>query len=428
MNNLILKSISASNFRPFKEKCYFTTESNISKKELLDRNTIEMREERYNKVSYIYGINGAGKTNLCRVISQIQKLIMLSPIIASNNPQLLELQPFKDELNSKVNYFKLAKGCNEEATEFGIELIMNGITYSYSFKILNDNIIEEILKKKNKRTEIILNRTSSHYDDIILKSELSSFKANISVVKENVLCLSMAAFLNNPFATELVKAIDSIKVINMSSMLGIKNLSREEYNQENIDKYLKILKLADPTLKDLKVSFTESKIEKQKMGADDFENRELVISNISVDVKSIHNIYDGDEITDEIELPFLKIESNGTIRMLNIIPNLINTLENGGILVIDEIENGLHPNLVKILIDYFYNKDINKNNAQLICTSHNMLLVEKNVRRDQVWVISKNKYGQSYLKRLTDFKIRIGENLSQKLLKEAFGDFPKIEY
>ena len=133
MNNLILKSISASNFGPFKEKCYFTTESNISKKELLDRNTIEMREERYNKVSYIYGTNGAGKTNLCRVISQIQKLIMLSPIIASNNPQLLELQPFKDELNSKVNYFKLAKGCNEEATEFGIELIMNGITYSYSF-------------------------------------------------------------------------------------------------------------------------------------------------------------------------------------------------------------------------------------------------------------------------------------------------------
>lgn len=427
MNNAILKSISVSNFGPFKDLLYFTTEVDNSKKELLDRNTFEAKESRYNKVTYVFGANGAGKTNLCRAILQIQKIIMLSPIIASNNPQLLELKPFKDEIGAEINYFKFTKGFVKEPTSFGIEIIIDDILYDYSFKICNGNVTEEILKKKNKRSETILSRKSCKYEEIVLKSELASFKPNIAVVKENVLCLSMAAFLNNEFANKLVDAINSIKVINMSSMLGLVNLSEKEYKQENIDKYLNILRIADPSMKSLKVSFTEAKVEKQKMGSEDFENRELVIRNVNVDVKSIHNIYENNEIVDEIELPFLKIESNGTIKMLNILPNLINTLETGGILIIDEIENGLHPNLVNMLVGYFYDKKINKYDAQLICTTHDVLLVERDVRRDQVWIVNKNKYGESIIDRFTKYKTRIGDNLAQKLLKEAFGCLINID-
>lgn len=427
MNNIILKSVTASNFGPFKDECYFTTEIDYAKKELLDTNTLEIKENKYNKVSYIYGANGAGKSNFCKALLEIQKILILSPLMASNNSQILEMKPFKDQSGLSMNYFKFAEGLENMPTKFGIEIVMDKIIYNYSFKILNGKVIEEILSKKNKRTEVILKRETSKYDDIVLKSEMSGFKNNISVVKENVLCLSMAAFLNNEFADKLVKAITSIRIINMSSMSGLNNLSEEEYKNEKIDKYLKVLKIADPTVKNIEVSFTEKNVEKQKLEVDDFENRQLVIKNVSVDVTSTHNVFKNKEVTKEVKLPFLKIESNGTIRMLNILPVLINTLETGGILIIDEIENGLHPKLVNLLVSYFYNKDINKLDAQLICTTHNVLLVEKQVRRDQVWIIDKDQYGQSNFKRLSESKMRIGDNLSQKLLKEAFGNIPSID-
>ena len=432
MNNAFLKSISVSNFGPFKDEIYFTTEVDNGKKEFLEKNTFEAKEHRYNKVSYIYGANAAGKSNFCKAVIQIQKLIMLSPIIASNNPQLLELKPFKDEVNAEINYFKFSKDCDKKPTSFGIEIIIDDILYNYSFEICNGKVVKEILTKKNKRTETILIRTSEKYEHITLKSELATFKYNITVVKENVLCLSMAAFLNNELANKLVTAINDIKVLNMSSISGLRNFNQDEYNQEKIDDYLEILKIAEPTITNLEVSFTESKVEKQKVGADDFENRELIIKNISIDVKSTHNVYENRRIVDEVELPFLKIESNGTIKMFNIVPIISNVLSSGGILIIDEIESGLHPNLVNMLINFFYDDKINKFNAQLICTTHNTTLIENGIRRDQIWFVNKDECGESDILRLSNIlkeknlNVRGGENIVQRYLEGAFGGIPNL--
>ena len=67
-----LLSITISNFGPFAEPVTFSTVSDASKKEFLAENSFEIRENRYNKVSYIYGANGAGKSNFCKAIMQLQ--------------------------------------------------------------------------------------------------------------------------------------------------------------------------------------------------------------------------------------------------------------------------------------------------------------------------------------------------------------------
>ena len=59
------------------------------------------------------------------------------------------------------------------------------------------------------------------------KSELSSFASNVQVVKERALCLSMAAFLNNPLASRLVSAINNISVVNMANLNGLRNITKE---------------------------------------------------------------------------------------------------------------------------------------------------------------------------------------------------------
>lgn len=406
MGKVVLKSFYVSNFKSFKDEISFTTEIDYSKKEYLERNTFEEKEEVYNKVSYIYGANGSGKTNFCRAIGWLKSIIALSPIIAFNGEKSLEMNLFKSHLKGKDNYFKFEAGYESIPIYFCIELLIDDILYTYSFKTLNNIIIEEKLYKKVKRRELILNRTSERYEDIELKGELLSFKPNIHIVKEKTLCLSMANILNNKLANKIIEAINKIIVINMSKFKSLNILSESEYTEEKLNKYLEIIKVADPTIKKLNVIFNENEA--------------------SISVEAIHNIYKNNEVVGEIKVPFFEEQSHGTINIFELLPLVFKVLDEGGILVVDEIENVIHPNLLKAIIDKFYNKESNPLNAQLICTTHNTNLIEKDIRRDEIWLVDRDSYGQSYLNRLSDKKVRQTESYSQKYLSGIFGGVPEI--
>lgn len=406
MEKVILKSFYVSNFKSFKDEISFTTEIDYSKKEYLERNTFEEKEEVYNKVSYIYGANGSGKTNFCRAIGWLKSIIALSPIIAFNGEKSLEMNLFKSHLKGKDNYFKFEAGYENIPIYFCIELLIDDILYTYSFKTLNNIIIEEKLYKKVKRRELILNRTSERYEDIELKGELLNFKPNIHIVKEKALCLSMANIFNNKLAHKIIGAINKIIVINMSKFKSLNILSESEYTEEKLNKYLEIIKVADPTIKKLNVIFNENEA--------------------SISVEAIHNIYKNNEVVGEIKVPFFEEQSHGTINIFELLPLVFKVLDEGGILVVDEIENVIHPNLLKAIIDKFYNKESNPLNAQLICTTHNTNLIEKDIRRDEIWLVDRDSYGQSYLNRLSDKKVRQTESYSQKYLSGIFGGVPEI--
>lgn len=429
MYNAVLKSISATNFGPFNETVTFDMETAVPKGQIIENHTfIAGDNQQFNKIAYIFGANGSGKSNFCKIIIQIQRAIMLSPIRASNNPQLLEMQPFKDDLASPRNYFKFNASSKNRSTSYKIQILINDVTYTYSFSVSeNNDILSEMLTKKKRRTEIILSRTSPKFESIELKSELKSFNDNVHVVKDNALCLSMASFLNNKLATTIVSAITNIQVVNMAAMRGLSNLDEETFSDEKKEEYLRILMSADPTLKDIQVEFNEEKIEKRPFDSDDFENRAVVLRSVRVDVKSTHNIYDNHEIVGTSVLPFLQIESNGTIKLLNILPTIFDTLSTGNILIVDEIENGLHPTVVKKMIELFYNPVTNPHNAQLICTTHSTQLIDENVQRDEVWLIDKNSYGESDMKHISNITgLRSHDKLGQKMVEGAFGAMPQI--
>ena len=429
MKNAILKSISATNFGPFNGTITFDMETSVPKGQIIDNHTfIAGDNQQFNKIAYIYGANGSGKSNFCKIILQIQRAIMLSPIRTSNNPQLLDMLPLKDELAVQRNHFKFDLSGKERATSYSIQILIEDVLYTYSFSIAeNYDVISEKLTKKKRRTETILERTSPKFESITLKSELKSFENNVYVVKNNALCLSMASFLNNKLATLIVSTITNIQVVNMAAMRGLSNLSEESFSAEQKEKYLRILKSADPTLEDIQVEFNEEKVEKRALDSEDFENRSVVLKSVRVDVQSTHNIYEDHKAVERSILPFLQIESNGTIKLLNILPTIFDALSTGNILIVDEIENGLHPTVVKRMIELFYNPETNPHNAQLICTTHNILLINEAVQRDEVWLMDKNEYGESSMKHISDISgLRSYDKLGQKMIEGAFGAMPKI--
>ena len=418
-------SFSVGNTGPFKEVTGITTVCESLKKEFLGKNTFEVGGHNYNKISYIYGANGSGKTNFLSALTKMQKMIIMSTVLGANNNKLLEVPAIKKELASPIETFKFDVDCKSRETFFEIQVLLEGILYSYSFAVQDGKIQRELLTKKNKRTEILIKRTSPKYEDILLRSGLASFKGMVTVVRDDALCLAMAAMLNNPLANKILNEIMNYRVINMASVGNAPDFDEDNTNEKAIKRYLKYLKIADPTLTDLKVDL-ESKLDKHVLGEDDLENKELVIKNIHVSIQSLHAIYKDHKRVDEVELLFLKYESNGTIRMLRVLPAIFETLDTGNTLFIDEIENGLHPNLVKLLVGLFNSDETNPYHAQLVCTTHDTLLLNE-VRRDQVWFTDKNTFGETMINRLSNFpNVRGNDNIGAKYLQGVFGAIPNI--
>lgn len=425
MGTIVLKSLLAENFASFADKMIFTCIADESKKEA-SMNTFEVGDNVINKVSYVYGSNGSGKTFFCKILREIQRMIALSPLSMMKNSQIKAFFQ-NEELLKPVPKFAFDIKYQNVPTKLGIEMIIEGITYCYEFSILNQKIVHELLTKKYRRTEKILERISPSFQDITLKSELKSFEDTKRVVKEDALCLGMAAMLNNSFANMLVDAIREINIFNMTSP-RLNPGESQAFSDERIEKYVKILQKADPTIRRMEVKYEEEEVARQKVESDDFENREIIQTKTTVGVKTSHALYDnGVEIesgTDQIE--FFKDESLGTIKLFTTLPHLFDVLEKGGILVLDEIENSLHPALVKEMISLFINEESNPYHAQLICTTHQPLLVSENVKKDQVWILSKDKFGKSSLQRLSDKSFsRTKVNLTNKILEGALGCNPE---
>ena len=421
MNCVFLKALSAANYAPFANEVKFTTQVDNSKKEYME-NTFEVGDNRLNKVSIVYGANGAGKTFFCKILREIQRLLDWSPLV--NSPQFLCLPELKS-IDSTIPTFSFDPEFKEKPSSFMIEIILDKTTYHYEFELMGKKICYELLTKKHRRTEKLLERKSSSYKDIVFRSEMKSFDINKHVIKEESLSLSMAAFLNNELAIRIVTAIGNINILNMTAPRIQPSDSENSFSENRLQKYVNVLKRADPTLRKLFVDVKEEDI-RQIIESDDFENREIIAKKTTVAIHTEHAVFSGSVEKSSKQIEFFRDESLGTVKLFTILPHLYDVLEAGGVLILDEIENGLHLSLVVDIINLFNSPESNPHNAQLICTSHQPLLVNRNTRRDQVWTISKDIYGKSQIKRISEMSpSRASVNLTNRIIEGAFGCNPE---
>ena len=179
-------------------------------------------------------------------------------------------------------------------------------------------------------------------------------------------------------------------------------------------------------------------------------NKSLVLSNIAIKEEKgeLRSIYDyitkssfkiDNNLNQKISINILKtkkekmiplsLESSGTIKMFDVLPSILINLEVGGILCFDELDTKLHPLLFRRIVNMYKDKNINKNNAQIIYTSHStVLLNSKELRRDEIYFVEKNNLGISTLYSLSEFRnIRIDSDYEKRYLTGEFGAIPFIE-
>jgi hypothetical protein len=122
----------------------------------------------------------------------------------------------------------------------------------------------------------------------------------------------------------------------------------------------------------------------------------------------------------------LSEESDGTRKLFEFAGGWLRALDSGATLFVDELDRSLHPKLTHYLVQLF-NSKTNRNNAQLVFTTHDTTLLDPDLlRRDQVWFVEKNPQRASHLYSLLEFSPRKDEALERGYLKGRYGAIPLI--
>ena len=378
----MLIGFTVQNFRSFLEETSLSMVATADK-EYRDFNVIAQSHDDLLKSVLIYGANAGGKSNLIHALYYMKKMVA-SPIDVQTE-HIKTCQSFTFQENA-VNL----------PTKFEISFIVNEVVYDYGFDILRGQISREFLYKKDKRRTLVFERTAPSYESIKLTSEV----ADVEPLKKNVRCdvlfLSWAAYANNALAIKIVNWITNKLII-----FGFN--SYQQPKKEINPSTLPFVHKADSDILSLR----------QQSGGD---------------LLSLHSVYDEQwSVSKTVEVPFAQYSSDGTKRMFELSDSFTKAIGDSAVMVIDEIDLHLHPALVRHLIAIINSIEYNPNNAQLICTTHDVLLLGEDVRRDQIWFVDKDEHSVSKLFALSDFKdVRKNSDILKRYLLGVYGAIPNL--
>lgn len=385
------------------------------------------------RMGLIYGANASGKSNIIKCIAVIKDISLYG------------------WTNRKYDYFKITDEPEERAS-IELEFKVDDQYFAYGIAFCKGGLLEEWLYKTGSRNDSMIyerKRVDDTWENVIapayLKDESSQF----------LRYLIDGTPTKGTFLSEYVrrngKGIDAIR----SAHRWFENLNIIFPGSHRTDYPVRIMK--DKTFKgvmcqllgyfgtgitDLRPIKTKpeevgvtseviQKIEEKLSGT----LNEAVVLHINMrlilvehsksaglqwhELKTVHRkAGGGNEYIFE-----LYEESDGTSRLFDFIPMLIDMHFNDAVYVIDEIDRSMHPMLTLKLLE-LYDKLLRRDShIQLICTTHeSFLLSSAPIRQDEVWFVEKDRNGESHLASLCEYKPR--ENIQKGYLDGRYGAIP----
>lgn len=119
-------------------------------------------------------------------------------------------------------------------------------------------------------------------------------------------------------------------------------------------------------------------------------------------------------------------ESDGTNRIIDFIPLIIDLLQGDNVFIIDEMERSLHPNLIYDLFDLFLDKSENINSQLIVASHESSLLTQKLLRKDEIWFTVKDQNGGTQMHSLEQYNVRFDKQIRKDYLLGRFKAIPRI--
>jgi len=402
------------------------------------------------KTSIIFGANASGKSNLIKGINFGKKLL---------------LKGTKPEQKIDFQNFRLDKKLKKDGSRIEYEIQHNGKNYAYGFVFDQNGIQEEWLFEITKTSDkMIFVRNNSSKNVFNIDYLFSKNKKEDE--KQFLKFLAKGTPNNNLFLNEIRTRKVKENVTNIDDLLNVidwfqnslKVISPDDKYKEGLKFELKedekLLTTYEEFLNyfDTGICGVSLDLIVRKSGEIPYvifaKIKDELLNNKSENIRATiisgknttyfispkdgeivyhkfmtkHKTYD----SNSEELFDTSDESDGTNRIIDFIPLLMDLLKGDNVFIIDEMERSLHPNLIYDLIDLFLSKSTNIN-SQLILASHeSSLLTQKLLRKDEVWFTVKDKNGATQLHSLEQYNIRFDKQIRKDYLLGRFKAIPRI--
>lgn len=370
------------------------------------------RENKFNilKTAGIYGPNNAGKTCLVKCFNAIKKILL------NKKPNLMP------------NLFSKNSVC-----ELGITFLAEGREFSYDLHY--DAQKEEFLYEKF--SEIQKDQYGNEKE--ILWLEKDTVNQKYSCIDQDVLLMIPLMSSNNllcyvidaskfehleKMKKIIVEFAQKIDILNMNNIPMKKTIELMKNKGDLQKKVVEFIKNADLYMDNFEyVDMDQIKIddrtENEKPDEEVLNMREKLMEQIR-----LVSTYKG------VKVPSLIFDSTGTKKIAALASYIIEGLENGRILIVDELDSSIHFKITRAIVAMF-NNELNTN-AQMIFTVHDINLMDckRMFRKEQIWFVHKDQ-DRVYVYSLADFTAQQGvrdtTDIMEKYRKGALGALPDPE-
>jgi AAA15 family ATPase/GTPase len=373
----------------------------------LKNNLFEQDKAGILKTLIIYGANASGKSNIIKAIRFCNAMVFESH--NHNENTIYNFIPFKFE-----NY-------NHKPSTYFIRFVLGDIEYEYSFSLTRTSIITESLYYYPKgRIKEIFTRDERKGKTKKEKYTFTDVIKRPFDVAENTsdktLYISRASQMDRDIAKEIFNYFNKTFILNY---LGFGISAIENITNLNKQQLIDALKIADSDIEEVKIKVLKKS---SKNIHADLTSMTLKVEDAVQDhlqIKTYHKTNPG------IAFDFLTEESQGTIKFFFIMLTLLDVIKNNKVLLIDEIEESLHPKIIEYIFNLFRAGD----KAQLLCTTHNTQFLDlKKFRKDQICFVNKSKNGATDLYSLYDYSdFRDTMDLEKAYMQGRFDAIPIVD-
>lgn len=364
----------------------------------------------------IYGPNAAGKSNMIAALRFAQQFILDS---ASKYQQgdSIPVAPFA---------MRPDDAADPEPSEFELTFVQVGVRYQYGFAVTARRVESEwLLAYPEGRPQRWFERSEAGGTWYFGPNFQGQKKVWQEATRDNALFLSTAVQLN---AEQLHPIFgwfrDTLGVIKPYARVDVGFSIQQCLGDADLNRRVaQFMRAADLGISDLRIHMRQFD---PTVVPDNQPFRDLILKELEgaelPDVQFAHQLDDGRSVFFRFE-----DESGGTQKLFALAGPWLDVLDSGSVLFVDELDTSLHPRLMRHLVGLFNNAETNPHNAQLVFSTHDTSILDRDVfRRDQIWFMEKDREHQSRLYPLTDFSPRKEENLERGYLQGRYGALPFI--
>jgi len=363
-------------------------------------------------VAAVYGANASGKSNLFGALEFMSSAVRDS------------FGRWRPDGRVPRRPFKLDPKAAEQPSGFVAEFIAEGVRHTYGF-VVDDRVVREewLYTYPEKRKRIVFEREDG---GIKVGTTVGDLRGKLDVLKAlvrpNALFLSVAAQSNVSQVGPAYRfLVDKLAFQSRDSRRhDLARAAQMLQEPDQRDRLVGLVRAADLGIVGIEVkprSHAEARLR------DLLESAGHPVPDIEQELWFTH-------LKGTRPLPF-DDQSGGTKDWVLLAPAVLDALDEGQTLLLDEIDTNLHPLLTAQLIRLFQNPETNSRRAQLVLITHDTTLLghrlgEDIVRRDQVWFVEKGPDGASRLSALSDFHPRKGESRERRYITGSYDGIPDL--